>query len=42
MAEGVRAVAALEDPIGELIEERRLANGLELEEGQGPARCRGG
>ena len=30
MAEGVRAVAALEDPIGELIEERRLANGLEL------------
>ena len=30
MAEGVRAVAALEDPIGELLEERRLANGLEL------------
>ena len=28
MAEGVRAVAGLDDPVGELIEERTLANGL--------------
>ncbi len=31
MAEGVRAIAALPDPIGELIEERRLASGLHME-----------
>jgi glutamate-5-semialdehyde dehydrogenase len=30
MAEGVRAVAALEDPVRELIEERTLASGLRL------------
>ncbi len=30
MAEGVRAVAGLDDPVGELIEERTLANGLVL------------
>jgi len=30
MAEGVRAVAALEDPVGEVVEGRRLANGLDL------------
>ena len=30
MAEGVRAVAALPDPVGELIEERTLASGLEM------------
>jgi len=29
MAEGVRAVAALEDPVGEDVEGRRLANGLD-------------
>ena len=42
MAEGVRAVAALEDPVGELIEERTLASGLELREGPGAARRRRG
>src|SRR4051812_12932985 len=30
MAEGVRQVAALEDPAGEAVEGRRLANGLDL------------
>ncbi len=30
MADGVRAIAALEDPIGEIVEERTLASGLEL------------
>src|SRR5437764_9592639 len=30
MGEGVRAVAALEDPVGEVVEGRRLANGLDL------------
>src|SRR3954451_23908574 len=30
MAEGVRQVAALEDPVGEVVEGRRLANGLDL------------
>src|SRR3954453_13535891 len=30
MAEGVRAVAALPDPVGELIEERTLVSGLEM------------
>ena len=30
MAEGVRAIAALEDPLGEVIEERTLASGLEM------------
>jgi glutamate-5-semialdehyde dehydrogenase len=30
MAEGVRAVAGLPDPVGELIEERTLASGLEM------------
>src|SRR5256714_13960462 len=30
MADGVRAVAALEDPVGEVVEGRRLANGLDL------------
>ncbi len=30
MAEGVRAVAALEDPVGEVIEHRTLDNGIEL------------
>jgi glutamate-5-semialdehyde dehydrogenase len=30
MAEGVRAVAALEDPIGELLERKSLASGLDL------------
>jgi glutamate-5-semialdehyde dehydrogenase len=30
MAEGVLAVAALDDPVGELLERRTLANGIEL------------
>jgi glutamate-5-semialdehyde dehydrogenase len=30
MADGVRAIAALPDPVGELIEERRLASGLRM------------
>ncbi len=30
MAEGVRRIAALDDPVGEVIEGRRLLNGLEL------------
>jgi glutamate-5-semialdehyde dehydrogenase len=30
MADGVRQVAALEDPVGEVVEGRRLANGLDL------------
>src|SRR4051794_37041786 len=30
MADGVRQVAALEDPVGELVDGRRLANGLDL------------
>ena len=30
MADGVRAVAALEDPVGEVVDGRRLANGLDL------------
>src|SRR3954452_22662922 len=30
IAEGVRTVAALEDPVGEVVEGRRLANGLDL------------
>jgi glutamate-5-semialdehyde dehydrogenase len=30
MAEGVREVAALPDPVGELVEERTLASGLEM------------
>lgn len=30
MAEGVRAVAALEDPVGELLEQKDLESGLEL------------
>ncbi|MGI8440010.1 MAG: glutamate-5-semialdehyde dehydrogenase [Thermoleophilaceae bacterium] len=30
MAEGVRRIAALEDPVGEVIEGRRLLNGLDL------------
>src|ERR1700759_5289363 len=30
MAEGVRAIAALPDPVGEVIEGRRLANGLDV------------
>jgi glutamate-5-semialdehyde dehydrogenase len=30
MADGARAVAALEDPVGEIVEGRRLANGLDL------------
>jgi glutamate-5-semialdehyde dehydrogenase len=30
MAEGVRAIAALPDPVGEVIEERRLASGLRM------------
>src|SRR5213079_3298560 len=30
MADGVRAVAALEDPVGEVVEGRRLAKGLDL------------
>jgi glutamate-5-semialdehyde dehydrogenase len=30
MAEGVRAIAALEDPVGEVVEERTLSSGLEL------------
>lgn len=31
IAAGTRAIAALEDPVGEVLEERTLANGLELE-----------
>jgi len=30
MAEGVRAVAALPDPVGEVVEERTLASGIEM------------
>src|SRR5437764_2739932 len=30
MADGVRAVAALEDPVGEVVDGRRLANGLDI------------
>ena len=30
MAEGVRRIAALEDPVGEVVEGRRLLNGLDL------------
>jgi glutamate-5-semialdehyde dehydrogenase len=30
MADGVRQVAALEDPVGEVVDGRRLANGLDL------------
>src|SRR4051794_33349326 len=30
MADGVRAVAALEDPVGEVVDGKRLANGLDL------------
>src|SRR5438093_7726501 len=30
MADGLRQVAALEDPVGEVVEGRRLANGLDL------------
>ncbi|MEO8091875.1 MAG: glutamate-5-semialdehyde dehydrogenase [bacterium] len=30
MADGVRAIAALEDPVGEIVEQRTLASGLEL------------
>src|SRR3954464_2785086 len=30
MADGVRAVAALEDPVGEVVDGRRLGNGLDL------------
>src|SRR3954464_1089563 len=30
MADGVRQVAALEDPVGEVVEGRRLANGLDI------------
>ena len=30
MADGVRAVARLPDPVGEVIEERTLASGLRL------------
>ncbi len=30
MAEGVRAIAALDDPVGELVEERTLSSGLEM------------
>jgi glutamate-5-semialdehyde dehydrogenase len=30
MADGVRAIAALPDPVGEVIEERRLASGLRM------------
>src|SRR3954451_1442934 len=30
MAEGVRQVAALDDPVGEVVDGRRLANGLDI------------
>ena len=30
MADGVRQIAALDDPVGEVVEGRRLANGLDL------------
>ena len=36
MAFGVEAVIALADPVGELIEERTLASGLEMEQGRVP------
>src|SRR3954452_22837400 len=36
MADGVRAVAALEDPVGEVVDGRRLANGLDLRKVRAP------
>jgi glutamate-5-semialdehyde dehydrogenase len=36
MAEGVRAVAALPDPVGEVVEQRTLASGLELTKARVP------
>jgi glutamate-5-semialdehyde dehydrogenase len=36
MAEGVRAIAALPDPVGEALEERTLASGLELKKARVP------
>jgi glutamate-5-semialdehyde dehydrogenase len=36
MAAGVRQVAALEDPVGEVVEGRRLANGLDLRKVRAP------
>lgn len=36
MADGITAVEALEDPVGALIEQRRLANGLTLERRRTP------
>src|SRR3954447_1405660 len=36
MADGVRQVAALDDPVGEVVEGRRLANGLDIRRGRVP------
>lgn len=36
MAESLRQVAALPDPVGEIVEERRLANGLEVKRVRAP------
>jgi glutamate-5-semialdehyde dehydrogenase len=36
MADGVRAIAALPDPVGDVLEERTLASGLELKKVQVP------
>src|SRR3954453_8463779 len=36
MADGVRQVAALDDPVGEVVEGRRLANGLDIRKVRAP------
>jgi glutamate-5-semialdehyde dehydrogenase len=36
MADGVRAIAALPDPVGEVLDERRLASGLQMKKARVP------
>src|SRR3954452_16133131 len=36
MADGARQIAALDDPVGEVVEGRRLANGVDIPNGRGP------